>query len=488
MAGQATNNEKTIKRDKLTRDLYVLPNFGGATFKGYFDSYLAMLLTDIYMIPLVLSGILEMIKTIVEFAFSPIFGAFLDRVTLRKGKYWQWIIIGSIGAALSYMILFALPALTSAPEKLGFFVFVLSIILAVFLAMVNVTVVSLYPRLAPDPKIRTHLSVAQKIGRDGGKTLWGYVAPALLILLTAKTGSEAGGWATTGLILGTFGVICYLAFASVLRGTSMEQDAIAAKSAVTSQRKPKVPLKIVVKGLFTNRALLVMFLFMALYKTFYFFQVMSATYFFKYVAKDFASLGIFMLAFNLSAVVGVICGLFWVKIFKDSKKAFVAGGVVQIIILLIATLTFNNLTTGMFIAVISCASFFGGIVETYIMPMFAAAADYGAWKTGERTDGLSMSLFSVSVRVGMTFSTLIRTALLATAGYNAAAYVNGVGPSQDVIGTLINLQTILPLIFAVVCFGLVAVLYPLNDKKLARIKEEIEAGRVGENADMSILN
>lgn len=488
MAGQAINNEKTIKRDKLTRDLYVLPNFGGATFKGYFDGYLAMLLTDIYMIPLILSGILEMVKTLVEFAFGPIFGAFLDRVTLRKGKYWQWIIIGSIGAAMSYMILFALPALTSAPEKLGFFVFVLSIILAVFLSIVNVTVVSLYPRLAPDPKTRTNLAVAQKIGRDGGKTLWGYVAPALLILLTAKVGSEAGGWATTGLILGTFGIVCYLTFALVLQGTSMEQDAIAAKTAATSQRKPKVPLKVVVKGLLTNRALLVMFLFMIIYKTFYFFQVMSATYFFKYVVKDFGSLGIFMLAFNLSAVVGVICGLFWVKIFKDSKKAFVAGGVVQIIILLIATLTFNNLTTGMFIAVISCSSFFGGILETYIMPMFAASADYGAWKTGERTDGLSMSLFSVSVRIGMTLSTFVRTALLATAGYNAATYVNGVGPSQDVINTLINLQTVLPLVLAVVSIGLVAVLYPLNDKKLARIKAEIEAGRVGENVDMSILN
>lgn len=488
MENQMENKEIARKRDKLTRNLFILPQFGGSTFKAYFDGYMAMLLTDVYMIPIVLSGILEAVKNALDWVASPVFGTFLDRFTFKNGKYWQWIIIGSVGAAISYMVLFTLPSITSAPEGLGFFVFLLSILIAVSLAIVNITAVSLYPRLSTDPKTRSYLAIGQKIGRDGGKTLWGYIVPALLIYFTAISGSEAGGWASTGYVLGIFGVLCYLVFAVVLKGSSIEKDAIAEKNIGASKKKPKVPLSVVLKGLITNRALLVMFLFLTIHKMYYFFQVMSATYFFKYVAQDFSYMGTFMLAFNLCAILGAVFGVVWVKIFKDSKKAFVAGGIAHIIILLIATLIFKHLSTAMFVVIISVASFFGGVIEAYLMPMFAAAADYGTWRTGEKADGLNMSIYSVSIRVGMTFSVMIRTTLLAAAGYNAAKYADGALPSAEVIKTLINLQTVLPLTLAIVCFGLVAFFYPLNDNKLAKIRTEIDADRVGKNADLSILN
>ncbi|NLZ38569.1 MAG: hypothetical protein GX893_03055, partial [Firmicutes bacterium] len=79
-----------------------------------------------------------------------------------------------------------------------------------------------------------------------------------------------------------------------------------------------------------------------------------------------------------------------------------------------------------------------------------------------------------------TLSTIIRTAMLAGVGYDAAAYAQGAAPSEAVLNLFRNFQTLYPLLFGIVAFGIVQLFYPITDKKLAKIQEEIKAGRVGE--------
>ncbi|NLZ92588.1 MAG: hypothetical protein GX922_01020, partial [Firmicutes bacterium] len=136
---------------------------------------------------------------------------------------------------------------------------------------------------------------------------------------------------------------------------------------------------------------------------------------------------------------------------------------------------------------VALASFFAGTIEAYLMPMFAAAADWHAWKTGERSDGITMAVYGLTVRCATTISTIIRTALLAAAGYDAAAYAQGAAPSEAVLALLRNFQALYPALMGIVAFGVIQVFFPITDKKLAKIHEEIKAGRVGEARDEEVV-
>lgn len=200
---------------------------------------------------------------------------------------------------------------------------------------------------------------------------------------------------------------------------------------------------------------------------------MSGIYIFKYNFNNFEQFGIFTTVYNLMAIIGVLFGKTWLKIFKDTKRSLVTSGLVHIFFMAIIAFTMKNLSSTAFIMLVGCSSFFSGLFEAYIMPMFAGASDWGAYTTGQRQDGLIMSIYGMSVTVGISLSTIIRTYMMESAGYNAAAYVNGIAPPQAVLDAFSNMMSIIPLVLGIVCILIVQFFYPLNDKKLAEIREKL---------------
>lgn len=477
------NDEKQAKRDQLTTYLYPLPQFGASGGMAFFSSYLAMLLTDIYMLPVVLAGTLETLRSVLGWIFGPIFGLFLDRFSSKSGKYWKLLVIGTIVGTGANAMTFILPSMSEDPSTLAFPVFILGVLMAVFGSFSGSVLNTIFPKLSTEPQVRTYLAVGQKLGRDGGKTLWGLIVPPMLTYFIANGGSDAAGWASMSYIIGVFGIAINLIYAIILKGSSLEKEDVAAASA-----KKKVPLSLVFKTLFQNKALLAMFTGFTIHKVYYFFQILTATYYFRYVIGDLNRLGFFMTAFNLSAVAGSFFGgTIWIRIWKDSKKAFVASGAMHVIFLAVLTALIKTASVPVFLLFVGLASFFAGALEAYLMPLFAAAADWHAWKTGERSDGITMAVYGLTVRCATTFSTIIRTALLAAAGYDAAAYAQGAAPSEAVIGLLRNFQALYPMMMGVVAFAIIQFFFPITDNKLAKIHDEIKAGRVGEARNEEII-
>ncbi|NLZ92587.1 MAG: MFS transporter [Firmicutes bacterium] len=476
-------DEKQASRDKLATYLYPLPQFGASGGMAFFSSYLAMLLTDIYMLPVVLAGALETIRGILGWIFGPVFGLLLDRVSSKTGKYWKLLAIGTIVGTGANAMTFILPSMSDDPSTLAFPVFILGVLMAVFGSFSGSVLNTIFPKLSTDPQVRSYLAVGQKLGRDGGKTLWGLIVPPMLTYFIAAGGSEAAGWASMSYVIGIFGIAINLVYAFILKGSSLEKEDVVAGPA-----RKKVPLSVVFKTLFQNKALLAMFTGFTIHKIYYFFQILTATYYFRYVVGDLNRLGFFMTAFNLSAVVGSFFGgTIWIRIWKDSKKAFVASGAMHVIFLAILTMVIKTASITVFLLFVALASFFAGALEAYLMPMFAAAADWHAWKTGERSDGITMAVYGLTVRCSTTISTIIRTALLAAAGYDAAAYAQGAAPSEAVLGLLRNFQALYPMLMGVVAFAIVQIFFPITDKKLAKIHEEIKAGRVGEARNEEVV-
>jgi len=459
------------QKDVKLRYLYPLTEFGGGIWKSYFSSFISMLYTDVYLIPVALSGILEMVNQFAAWFAGPIFGTILDKFSFKRGKFWPWVLIGSVCVAAIEIIIFSIPSLSANPAKIVFFVFLLAVGLAFAQQVTDVSMISVYPRLASTPDLRTFLSSGRQIGKNLGQSVFGYLVPIMLGWFAAVGGSEASGWALTAVVISIAGLLFYVAFGLTLKNSELEKNILREKAGA----KRKVTLLVMLRSLATNGPLLVIFCFFAIYQIFMFMQLQSAPYFFKYFYKDFSVMSLFSSGRTLATAIGTFTGIFWVKLLRDSKRAFIAAGMCVIVTILAMSLVVSTVSPKVFVILVIIQNFFCGVVGAILLPLFAAASDYGTLKSGVRTDGLNMSTYNLAIKVGITLSTTVRTAILASVGYNAKLYAAGTLPTAEVLNQLKNLQTLYPLILSVLCFALVFFFYPITDARLREIRAELKA-------------
>ena len=471
---QSTVDKKRLSRLKV---LWPAAELGGGFEKAFFSVYIVYLFTDVYHMSVLLSGTLLIIQNLIGWVGGPLFGTLIDRFSFKKAKFYPWIMIGSIIVYGGWMLLFIIPALGVQADNLAVLAFIVSITIAVFGPMFSTPYTALYPLLSKDPQDRAYFATAQKVARDGGKTIFGYLVPIMLGAFTLKFAAETSAYAITGLIIGVITISFYWLLGLVgLRNSYVERNAVASSRDETGAKKENIPFSLVIKTVFTNKALLSMFSFMATHKTYFFLYVTTAVYLFTYVYNgNFAGLGLFFMVFNLSAVVGVLFGPIWRKIFKETKLAFVACGVAHLVFLVVIAIMFKNISANVYIILIAGASFFAGMLETFILPMFAASADFGAWKSGSRLDGITMSVYGLSIITGYMLATVIRTWIMQSVNYDAV--IQGAAPTQEVLNALSSMHSIIPLILGVLCIAIIYFFFPLNDKKLAIINKDLKEGR-----------
>ena len=265
-------------------------------------------------------------------------------------------------------------------------------------------------------------------------------------------------------------ILGFLYYALCLKGSYVERNAMRkAKGA-----KKSMPLHVMLKNVVTNRPLLGMFLFMGLHKSYYFIYTGCAVYMFKYVFNDFSKMVIFLTLFNLTAIIGVTLGPIWKKIFKETKRCFVSCMLAHVAVLIVIALTFKSLPLMGFMVLFAISSLFMGMLENYILPMFAASSDYGAWKSGERSDGLTMSIYSLTIKTGTLISTTIRTAVLVAAGLDA---ITAGGPVTDhFVNSLSTFWTMGPAVLSLLSLASLVFIFNLNDERIKLINEDLKAG------------
>ena len=476
-SAQDVADEKKLKQLKIA---YPLAQFSGGIPKAFTSTYVTYLYTNVYMMSAAFSGVVSLIRLIIGWVGGPLFGTIVDRFTFKNARYYPWLLIGPGLMYLGWIALYSLPAfgVTSQYAALG---------LACFIALIGplatIPASASYPLLSTKPKDRQYFAIAQKVGRDGGKTVFGYIFPALLIVFAASSG-ETSAYAICALIASIPPIIGFAYLAFTLKDSYVERKAMAKGVDANGNKKKNISLGLMLKTILTNRPLLSMYIFMSIHKTYYFVYVTSAAYMFKYVFGDFSQMGTFMVTFNLTAIIGVMFGPLWRAIFKETKRCFVMSMLVHVVLLAIIAVSFKGISTMTYIIVFGASSFFMGMLENYIMPMFAASSDYGAWKSGRRLDGISMSIYSLTIRTGSLLAAIIRTAVLVAA--NLDAVTAGGAVTDGFKSTLGLLHSWIPLGLGVLALLVLIFLFNLNDDKIAKINADITAGKTAATSDLKI--
>ncbi len=471
------------KRLKTLKVSYTTAQFAGGIEKAYYSTYANYLYTNVYMMTAAFSGVLALVQQIIGWIGGPLFGTILDRFTFKNARYYPWLMIGPILYYGGWIILYSMPAFGIAGSSAGFAALMIAAFISIVSPMATIPTSATYPLLSTVPKDRQFFARIQKIGRDGGKTVFGYIFPAMLIALTA-TGAEPRAYAICALVAGIPPILGFFYYAVTLKGSYVERKAMAKALDETGAKKKNIPLSLMIKTVFTNRPLLSMFLFMSVHKAYYFLYVTCAAYMFKYVFANFAYMGTFMVTFNLTAIIGVMFGPLWKAIFKETKRCFVAAMMVHVGILAVLAIFFRSFTPLVFIVIFGASSFMMGMLENYILPMFAASSDYGAWKSGNRLDGITMSIYALTIRTGILITTFIRTAVLVAA--NLDAVTAGGEVTAEFISKISILFSWWPLGLGVLALLILMFGFNLNDTKIAQINADLNEGKTAAMSDLKL--
>jgi len=466
---QSPEDRKQDNRDKW---IYPMQQLAGGVMKSFFSIYLNNLMTLVYVFPIGIAGVVEAMGQALGWVVGPVSGATIDRFSFKKSKYWPWIIIGSIGVAVCWIVIFVLPVFVSDPTRMVIPVAIIILVRAILEGPDAAVGNLLYARLARDGKLRSYLAMWGKIGRDGMKVVVGFIFPVMLVGFTARGMSEVSAWALIAVILAFSSISLQTVTVALTKNSRLEKEAV---SGLGVPKMKSRPITGTFAAIFTNRALLSAYLCQTLGKVFFFYHIMGGMFLWRFYMNNMAMMSVYMTLLSLAAVAGAMLVPVAYKIFRDTKRCAVVAHVAQIAIYAAAFFIVSPQNVWGTIFIICSASFFNGMSDSFMQPLFAHGADYSVWKSGNKDYGLNMAVFGLSITTGVLLSTITRTAALAAGGFDSAALAAGAAVPDGVMSALHNLNTTYPLIICVVITAILLFVYPLNDKKVAEIQKEIAA-------------
>ena len=459
-----------IKTERLSLKEKIGFSLGDAASNLYFQTFIIFLLnfyTDVFGLPAAAVGTMFLVTRIFDAVNDPIMGAVADRVNTRWGKFRPFVFFFSIPLAIMGVLTFTTPGYDVAGKLV--YAYITYNLLMVMYTIVNVPYSALMGVITPNSMERTELSSFRFVAAFAG----GLIVQGSTIYLVKYfgNGNDAVGWQWAMGCLGVLAVVfLFITF-------------ITTKERVHPPAGQKIELKKDLKDLFTNKAWVLIAGATVFQLIFIVMRSSSIIYYFKYYILDqkldlFGTtfdlpFALFTSTFLISGTVFNILGAVltkWISKKFDKKNTY------------IGCLLISGVGSGLFyflqpqdvilIYLLNIfISFAWGPVSVLQWAMYTDAADYSEWKNGRRATGLLMAASLFALKLGLTLGGSIVGWLLAY--YDFAA--NQVQTTVTTDG-IIMLMSVYPAVFGVIG-ALLMFFYPLNNKTMSKIEEDLQARR-----------
>jgi glucuronide carrier protein len=427
--------------------------------------FLLVYYTDVAGISAAAAGTLLLVVRFFD-AFADVFaGRIIDRTySKRFGKFRPFIMFGSIPLLLLSVATFSIPQLGESGTLL--YAYVTYAALGLAYSLVNIPYGSLAGAMTQDPGERAKLGSARMVGALlVGSALGIFVAPMI------KPGANLQGMFTTiTLIFVVIGTALYF-FTALTAKERVRRDV------------PKVTFKQSMDTLKGNKPLLMLclssFFFLSGYlaltsvQLFYLRDVLGRLDLYPVLSIVQLVLTFFLAAFMPKLVRNVGKK----RVYIYSSLITVAGG--AIIFLTPASQVWIGFT-GLVISLVGVLA-----VNIVVWALEADTVEYGEWKTGVRTEGITYALFSFTRKSGQAVGGALAAYALALGGYKSG----GVAQTSDAVFGIQIAAGALPAVLTILAV-LVMTKYTLTDARHAEILKDIQERRTktvgsGETADAS---
>ena len=453
---ESSNSQHVKVPEKLA---YAAGDTASCLFYSTFAQFLMYFYTDVFGISAAVVGTMFLVTRLWDTANDPLMGLISDRTKSRWGKFRPWLLWGIPPLIITGILTFTTPDLGLQGKII--WAYVTYTLAGMAYTAINVPYSALMGVMTSNSKERTVLSSFRFLGAFSGSLI---VQGTLLWLVQfLGQGNEQKGFQLAILV---YGVIAGLLFFFTF---------IMTRERVKPPVRQESSAKKDIKELLSNGPWLALCFISVLTLIHISIRNGAVVYYFKYYIGDTSLASTFLVVGTVASLVGVSLTKYVVQIFPDKRSAYI--GISLVTAGLMGAFFFvrpDNLFLMYILQVL------GGAVSAPLMPltwsMFADTADYGEYKFGRRSTGLTFSAGVFSQRLGWAIGGSASAFMLAAYGFEA-----NMEQTPDALTGIRLLMSFIPAALAVVTA--VGVLFYRIDGKL---EKEIEASVQQRQADDAV--
>ena len=469
--------EKIKLKEKIA---YGLGDAASSMFWKIFGMYSLFFYTDVFGITAAAAGTMFLIARLWDSFFDVFVGIAADRTKTKWGKYRPYLLWFAIPFAVMGVFTFYAPSFSSI-GKLVYAYITYSLMMIVY-SLINVPYASLLGAISADPKERNQLSSYRMSFAFIGSFVTFMLLQPLIdffsktfdnnnIKQLAHTAEASVSTSVTGWVMGVgvIGVICVILFLLCFSWTKERVQQI--------ESEENVSIKTDLKNLFHNAPWWILvatglaaLLFNAVRDSvaiYYFRDFVKLNY--KMAGTGWDITTIYFLVGQAANLIGVMAAPSISAKYGKKKTYMIAillAGLLSIVFYFIP----NNIVW--ILALQFLISIFAGYVLPLLWSMCADIVDHQELLTGRRATGLIFSSSSMSQKLGWALGAALSGWILAWFNYIPDA----VTQSADTIFGEKLMISLLPAACCVLAF-LGMFFYPLSDKKVKEISEELNSRR-----------
>ena len=399
---------------------YLIGPAGALLLNAVLATYLNIYYTDVLKLSGLFLVIFPLVSKVVDAITNIVMGYIIDRTKSKQGKARPWLFLSAFLLTATGIMLFAIPQMSDM-GKLIWIVISYNLFYSFAFTIYNMSHNLMCPLSTRNTLQRGELSVFNQITTIMMSGI--IVALIFPMLIMPALGVDASKWILVMSILSAAALpLTLLEYYFTKERVTEEQQ---------GQEEKKIPFLKQLKIIFTDKYMLVMYIYFFIYTFGSTLKNIGLVYYCNYVLGTYSD-GITQMLVSVIGGIPMGIGIFavWPLAKKFGKKnVTLVGFILYAIGSAFCWIFPNNLVlvlVGQFIKNI------GGLPCAYVfMALFADGLDHVEWKSGIRCDGVSMSIYNIIAVTIVGVATAVFNALLSLTGYIApitkAEYTGQVG-------------------------------------------------------------
>lgn len=397
---------------------YLLGPAGALLLNAVLATYLNVYYTDVLKMTSVWGGVFltvfPIISKVVDAITNLVMGYLIDHTHTAQGKARPWLLLSAPLLTVSGILLFAVPAASTTVQVI-WVILSYNLFYSFAYTIFNMSHNLMVPLSTRDTTQRGGLSVFNQISTIMMSGI--LVALIFPMVIMPAIGVDKNKW----IIL--MSILSIMALPLTLLEYYFTKERVTEET--HEENKEPVSFKTQLKAIFTDKYMIIIYVYFLIYTFGTSIKNMSLVYFCNYVLGTYNDGKTQTL---LSVIGGIPMGIGIFAVWPIAKKigkrnATLAGFILYSIGSAVCWMFPKNLTVmliGQFIKNI------GGLPCAYVfMALFADVLDHLEWKTGFRSDGTAMSIYNIIAVTMVGVCQGVFNGMLSHAGYIAPEIING---------------------------------------------------------------
>lgn len=397
---------------------YLLGPAGALLLNAVLATYLNVYYTDVLKMTSVWGGVFltvfPIISKVVDAITNLVMGYLIDHTHTAQGKARPWLLLSAPLLTVSGILLFAVPAASTTVQVI-WVILSYNLFYSFAYTIFNMSHNLMVPLSTRDTTQRGGLSVFNQISTIMMSGI--LVALIFPMVIMPVIGVDKNKW------IMLMSVLSIMALPLTLLEYYFTKERVTEET--HEENKEPVSFKTQLKAIFTDKYMIIIYVYFLIYTFGTSIKNMSLVYFCNYVLGTYNDGKTQTL---LSVIGGIPMGIGIFAVWPIAKKigkrnATLAGFILYSIGSAVCWMFPKNLTVmliGQFIKNI------GGLPCAYVfMALFADVLDHLEWKTGFRSDGTAMSIYNIIAVTMVGVCQGVFNGMLSHAGYIAPEIING---------------------------------------------------------------